>query len=80
MKVNPAHQQRKELQKYEEFVRDPSQVWQRFREGYRKKREENLALHPSFCEPDDGGPCCGFDELEPGRYVKAPANSFGDIS
>jgi hypothetical protein len=73
-------EQRKELQKYAEFARDPSQVWRRFLEGYCKKRRVNLELHPGFCEPDDGGVACGFDELEPSRYLQAPANSFGDIS
>lgn len=71
---------RKALQEYEEFARDPSRVWQRFLDGYRKKREENLALHPKFCEPDDGGPCCGFDDLEPGRRLNNLTSVLGDMA
>lgn len=59
---------------YTAFLRDPSGIWKRFRDGYAKYRKRNLELHPGFCEPIDGNLFTGFEDLEPSRHLKtAPA-------
>ncbi len=60
----------KKTKRYTDFLRDPSGIWKRFRDGYRKKREQNLELHPGLCEPDGSNPFKGFEDLEPSRQIK----------
>jgi hypothetical protein len=50
---------------YQAFLRDPSNMWARFLEGTRKRREFNLKKHPRHCEPTSTSPSLGLEDLEP---------------
>lgn len=65
---------------YRDFVGDPSMVWKRFRDGYRKRCEFNLKRHPAHCEPKGVDLFLGFEELEPSRHIIIPLPNSFDIS
>jgi hypothetical protein len=58
---------------YQAFVRDPSEVWQRFCNRNRKRRQYNRERHPLYCAPGDTDPNLAFEDLEPSRHL-APAS------
>jgi hypothetical protein len=62
---------------YTEFLRDASDIWKRFSDGYAKYRKRNLELHPGFCEIENGNLLHAFEELDPIRHLKVPAPNGG---
>ncbi len=65
--------QEQKTRRYQDFLRDASGVWQRFCDGYRKRREYNRKRYPLHCEPDGTDLILGFEDLDPTCHPAIPS-------
>jgi hypothetical protein len=70
----------KKQEKYQNFINDPSAIWQRFLAGSRKRRAYNRGKYPQFCDPNEPGPFLGFDDLEPSRHLTVATSGTSEVS
>jgi hypothetical protein len=65
--------------RYQDFIRNPGEIWQRFLAGNRKRRAYNRRKYPQFCDPNDPGPLLGFDDIEPSRHLTVSTPTTSEI-